>query len=288
MRRAAVLVAILLSHTFTICVRAGGYDERGLTDRTLDQIGGPSGVKRGAVEESGRLDPATLRSRWEAAARGDAPESKPAASAVPEKERLAKPSDEIGRAPAGNETNRTMAPAGNETNRTMAPAGNETNRTDTTEESVTGGEDSSPRGEGEASPTESIEDLEAEDLRPAMDAAEARAKQAREADELERLADEAREEFGSSMCKRSESALISEPLAFFGDEDMRPGYLVSFGDSKDAEIVTKWCYSSGYVPTSNLALILPESPTPRHKCFPTDERSTLQIHRSSTVGVVSR
>ena len=266
MRRAAVLVAILLSHTFTICVRAGGYDERGLTDRTLDQIGGPSGVKRGAVEESGRLDPATLRSRWEAAARGDAPESKPAASAVPEEERLAKPSDEIGRAPAGNETNRT----------------------DTTEESVTGGEDSSPRGEGEASPTESIEDLEAEDLRPAMDAAEARAKQAREADELERLADEAREEFGSSMCKRSESALISEPLAFFGDEDMRPGYLVSFGDSKDAEIVTKWCYSSGYVPTSNLALILPESPTPRHKCFPTDERSTLQIHRSSTVGVVSR
>ena len=277
MRRAAVLVAILLSHTFTICVRAGGYDERGLTDRTLDQIGGPSGVKRGAVEESGRLDPATLRSRWEAAARGDAPESKPAASAVPEEERLAKPSDEIGRAPAGNETNRTMA-----------PAGNETNRTNTTEESVTGGEDSSPRGEGEASPTESIEDLEAEDLRPAMDAAEARAKQAREADELERLADEAREEFGSSMCKRSESALISEPLAFFGDEDMRPGYLVSFGDSKDAEIVKNWCYSSGYVPTSNLALILPESPTPRHKCFPTDERSTLQIHRSSTVGVVSR
>ena len=104
----------------------------------------------------------------EAAARGDAPESKPAASAVPEEERLAKPSDEIGRAPAGNETNRTMA-----------PAGNETNRTDTTEESVTGGEDSSPRGEGEASPTESIEDLEAEDLRPVMDAAEARAKQAR-------------------------------------------------------------------------------------------------------------
>ena len=77
-------MAILLSHTFTICVRAGGYDERGLTDRTLDQVGGPSGVKRGA-EESGRLDPATLRSRWEAAARGDAPESKPAASAVPEK-----------------------------------------------------------------------------------------------------------------------------------------------------------------------------------------------------------
>ncbi len=284
MRRAAVLVAILLSHTFTICVRAGGYDERGLTDRTLDQIGGPSGVKRGAVEESGRLDPATLRSRWEAAARGDAPESKPAASAVPEKERLAKPSDEIGRAPTGNETNRTMA-----------PAGNETNRTDTTEESVTGGEDSSLRGEGEASPTESIEDLEAEwdlrlewDLRPAMDAAKARAKQAREADELEQLADEAREEFGSSMCKRSESALISEPLAYFGDEDTRPGYLVSLGDSKDAGIVRNWCYSSGYVPTSNLALILPESPTPRHKCFPTDERSTLQIHPSSTVGVVSR
>ena len=146
MRRATVLVAILLSHTFTICVRAGGYDERGLTDRTLDQIGGPSGVKRGAVEESGRLDPATLRSRWEAAARGDAPESKPAAPVIPEEERLAKPSDEIGRAPAGNETNRT----------------------DTTEESVTGGEDPSPRGEGEASPTESIEDLEAEwdDLRP--------------------------------------------------------------------------------------------------------------------------
>ena len=288
-------MAILLSHTFTICVRAGGYDERGLTDRTLDQIGGPSGVKRGAVEESGRLDPATLRSRWEAAARGDAPESKPAASAVPEKERLAKPSDEIGRAPTGNETNRTMAPAGNETNRTMAPAGNETNRTDTTEESVTGGEDSSLRGEGEASPTESIEDLEAEwdlrlewDLRPAMDAAKARAKQAREAEELEQLADEAREEFGSSMCKRSESALISEPLAYFGDEDTRPGYLVSLGDSKDAGIVRNWCYSSGYVPTSNLALILPESPTPRHKCFPTDERSTLQIHPSSTVGVVSR
>ena len=95
-------MAILLSHTFTICVRAGGYDERGLTDRTLDQVGGPSGVKRGA-EESGRLDPATLRSRWEAAARGDAPESKPAASVIPEEERLAKPSDEIGRAPAGNE-----------------------------------------------------------------------------------------------------------------------------------------------------------------------------------------
>ena len=272
MRRAAVLVAILLSHTFTICVRAGGYDERGLTDRTLDQIGGPSGVKRGA-EESGRLDPATLRSRWEAAARGDAPESKPAAPVIPEEERLAKPSDEIGRAPAGNETNRT----------------------DTTEESVTGGEDSSLRGEGEASPTESIEDLEAEwdlrlewDLRPAMDAAKARAKQAREADELERLADEARKEFGSSMCKRSESALISEPIAYFGDEDTRPGYLVSLGDSKDAGIVRNWCYSSGYVPTSNLALILPESPTPRHKCFPTDERSTLQIHRSSTVGVVSR
>ena len=234
MRRATVLVAILLSHTFTICVRAGGYDERGLTDRTLDQVGGPSGVKRGA-EESGRLDPATLRSRWEAAARGDAPESKPAAPVIPEEERLAKPSDEIGRAPAGNETNRT----------------------DTTEESVmTGGEDPSPRGEGEASPTESIQDLEAEwdDLRPAMDAAEARAKQAREADELERLADEARKEFGSSMCKRSESALISEPIAYFGDEDTRPGYLVSLGDSKDAEIVINWCYSSGYVPTSNLAL----------------------------------
>ena len=272
-------MAILLSHTFTICVRAGGYDERGLTDRTLDQVGGPSGVKRGA-EESGRLDPATLRSRWEAAARGDAPESKPAASAVPEEERLAKPSDEIGRAPAGNETNRTMA-----------PAGNETNRTDTTEESVmTGGEDPSPRGEGEASPTESIQDLEAEwdDLRPAMDAAEARAKQAREADELERLADEARKEFGSSMCKRSESALISEPIAYFGDEDTRPGYLVSLGDSKDAEIVINWCYSSGYVPTSNLALRVRHLDTIVFQLMNDPLNYELQIHRSKTVGVVSR
>ena len=276
MRRATVLVAILLSHTFTICVRAGGYDERGLTDRTLDQVGGPSGVKRGA-EESGRLDPATLRSRWEAAARGDAPESKPAAPVIPEEERLAKPSDEIGRAPAGNETNRTMA-----------PAGNETNRTDTTEESVTGGEDPSPRGEGEASPTESIEDLEAEDLRPAMDAAEARAKQAREADELERLADEAREEFGSSMCKRSESALISEPIAYFGDEDTRPGYLVSLGDSKDVEIVVNWCYSSGYVPTSNLALRVRHLDTIVFQLMNDPLNYELQIHRSKTVGVVSR
>ena len=267
MRRATVLVAILLSHTFTICVRAGGYDERGLTDRTLDQVGGPSGVKRGA-EESGRLDPATLRSRWEAAARGDAPESKPAASVIPEEERLAKPSDEIGRAPAGNETNRT----------------------DTTEESVTGGEDPSPRGEGEASPTESIEDLEAEwdDLRPAMDAAEARAKQAREADELERLADEARKEFGSSMCKRSESALISEPIAYFGDEDTRPGYLVSLGDSKDAEIVINWCYSSGYVPTSNLALRVRHLDTIVFQLMNDPLNYELQIHRSKTVGVVSR
>ena len=124
-----------------------------------------------------------------------------------------------------------------------------------------------------------------------MDAAEARAKQAREADELERLADEAREEFGSSMCKRSESALISEPLAFFGDEDTRPGYLVSFGDSKDAEIVTKWCYSSGYVPTSNLALFylrVRHLDTNVFQLMNDPLNYELQIHRSSTVGVVSR
>ena len=105
--------------------------------------------------------------------------------------------------------------------------------------------------------TESIEDLEVEIF--AQSWMPRRQGRSSEKPTSSAAADEAREEFGSSMCKRSESALISEPLAFFGDETC-PGVPRQLRRLQGSEIVTKWCYSSGHVPTSNLALILPEKP----------------------------
>ena len=172
MRRATVLVAVLLASTLTFCVRAGGEDERAVTDRTLDQLGTPArtsdGVKltagsdrlRGAVEARGRLDPATLRARWEAAARGDLPESKPHAPSATEEEPSVKSSDELG-----------------------VSAGEEAAPNDASETPATGEGDSPSEGKEAGFPIESIEVLEVElkELRASADAAEARAKQGREA-----------------------------------------------------------------------------------------------------------
>ena len=184
-------MAVLLASTLTFCVRAGGEDERAVTDRTLDQLGTPArtsdGVKltagsdrlRGAVEARGRLDPATLRARWEAAARGDLPESKPHAPSATEEEPSVKSSDELG-----------------------VSAGEEAAPNDASETPATGEGDSPSEGEEEVDPTESLEVLEVElkELRASADAAEARAKQAREAIELEQLAADVRKTFGDGEC----------------------------------------------------------------------------------------
>ena len=258
MRRATVLVAVLLASTLTFCVRAGGEDERAVTDRTLDQLGTPArtsdGVKltagsdrlRGAVEARGRLDPATLRARWEAAARGDLPESKPHAPSATEEEPSVKSSDELGRV-----------------------SGEEAAPNDVPETPATGEGDSPSEGKEAGFPIESIEVLEVElkELRASADAAEARAKQAREAIELEQLAADVRKTFGDGECKRDD---ISGPMAYLGDEDTRPGYLVSFGDSKDGEIVANWCRTTGYAPTFSLSHRIHDD----SKCVPQQHTST--------------